>query len=145
MSTFHQTFWLLLVMIAGVYSFTGEVCDLGQHYIPRWGFSWPDFALPCRSERSPFLILESGCIASKFSVRTWREEQSVELQSSRETHVAANFSDWAYVAECVDLRLSSHFKARRLKRSGCVLTWICRGEWESSPCCRPFRSQAHSV
>lgn len=52
----------------------------------------------------------------------------MELQRGRETHMAANFSDWAYVAESLDLRLSSHFKARRLKRSGCVLTWICRGE-----------------
>lgn len=51
--------------------------------------------------------------------------------------MAANFSDRAYVAESSDLRLSSHFKARRLKRSGCVLTWIAEVNENQAPAADP--------
>lgn len=68
--------------------------------------------------RSLSLIWESGRIPSDYPVRTWREERTMKLQRGRETHMAANFSDWAYVAESLDSRLSSYFKAGSLKRSG---------------------------
>lgn len=84
--------------------------------------------LPYRAAPTLYLIYKSGCIVSDSSVPMWNVKHRVELQRCRETHMAANFSNWAYVEESSDLRLSSHFKAGRLKRSGCVLTWICRGE-----------------